>query len=76
MTLVYMHTITIYFVVCESGAFVYNCASNCHCTNQPCDGEHGTCPAGGCQRGYEGIIIVFDFRKGRGNGMSVHNLRT
>jgi hypothetical protein len=43
-----MHTITIYFVVCESGAFVYNCASNCHCTNQPC-------PAGGCQRGYEGI---------------------
>jgi hypothetical protein len=50
-----MHTITIYFVVCESGAFGYNCASNCHCTNQPCDREHGTCPAGGCQRGYEVI---------------------
>jgi hypothetical protein len=55
-----MHTITIYFVVCESGAFVYNCASNCHCTNQPCDREHGTCPAGGCQRGYEGITRSTD----------------
>jgi hypothetical protein len=43
------------FVVCESGTFGNDCSSNCHCVNQTCDPEHGTCPVGGCQRGYKGI---------------------
>jgi hypothetical protein len=43
------------FVVCESGTFGNDCSSNCHCVNQTCDLEHGTCPVGGCQRGYKGI---------------------
>ena len=42
------------FVACVSGTFGNNCASMCHCINHPCNPEHGTCPAGGCQRGYEG----------------------
>ena len=42
------------FVACVSGTFGNNCASMCHCINQPCNPEDGTCPAGGCQRGYEG----------------------
>ena len=49
-----MHNIAIVFVVCVSGTFGNNCFGNCHCVNQPCDPEHGTCPDGACQRGYTG----------------------
>ena len=43
------------FVACGSGTFGNQCSSNCHCVNQPCDAEDGTCLAGECERGYEGI---------------------
>ena len=43
------------FVACVPETIGDNCTINCHCVNQPCDHEDGTCPAGGCQRGYEGI---------------------
>jgi hypothetical protein len=43
------------FVACGSGTFGNHCSRNCHCVNQPCDPEDGTCPAGGCERGYDGI---------------------
>ena len=43
------------FVACAPETIGDNCTINCHCVNQPCDHEDGTCPAGGCQRGYEGI---------------------
>jgi len=42
------------FVACISGTFGNDCSSNCYCINQPCDPEHGTCPAGGCERGNKG----------------------
>ena len=50
-----MHKITLNFVACGSGTFGIHCSRNCHCVNQPCDPEDGTCHAGGCERGYEGI---------------------
>ena len=42
------------FVACVSDTFGNNCPGICHCINQPCNPVHGTCPAGGCDRGYKG----------------------
>ena len=42
------------FAACESGTFGNTCSRNCHCVNQACDPINGTCPDGGCQRGYKG----------------------
>ena len=50
-----VHKITIDFLECVSGTFGNNCSRNCHCVNQPCDPKHGTCPAGGCERGYKDL---------------------
>ena len=44
----------IIFAACESGTFGNACSMNCHCVNQTCDPINGTCPDGGCQRGYKG----------------------
>lgn len=58
----------IYLIACASGTFGDQCSSNCHCVKQPCNPMNGTCPNGGCQRGYKddkcitgtyhGLIIV------------------
>ena len=42
------------FVECVPETFGNGCSSNCHCVNQTCSPVNGTCPAGGCKRGYEG----------------------
>ena len=42
------------FVACVSDTFGNKCPGNCHCINQPCNPVHGTCPTGGCDRGYKG----------------------
>jgi hypothetical protein len=36
--------------------FGSQCLEDCHCRNVsfPCNHVHGTCPEGGCQRGYKG----------------------
>ena len=47
---------TTYFVACTAGTFGSQCLEDCHCRNVsfPCNHVHGTCPEGGCQRGYKG----------------------
>lgn len=42
------------FAACAPGTYGNQCSSMCHCVNQPCDPINGTCPDGGCQRGYKG----------------------
>ena len=42
-------------VVCEYGKFGIEYTKTCHCNNQTCDPCTGTCPPGGCKRGYTGI---------------------
>lgn len=51
---IYLPNIIIIFAACESGTFGNNCSVNCYCINQTCDPINGTCPDGGCQRGYNG----------------------
>jgi hypothetical protein len=46
------------FLECVSGTFGNNCSRNCHCVNQSCDPKHGTCPVGGCERGYTDITCI------------------
>lgn len=45
-----------YLVACTAGTFGSQCLEDCHCSNVsfPCNHVHGTCPEGGCQRGYKG----------------------
>lgn len=42
------------FVECVSGTFGDQCSKSCHCVNQPCNLQNGTCPDGGCESGYNG----------------------
>jgi hypothetical protein len=37
-----------------SGKCGDKCPQTCHCIIKPCDPIAGTCPPGGCQRGYTG----------------------
>ena len=49
--------IMLLFIVCESRTFGNNCSENCFCVSQqPCNKTTGTCPVGGCERGYKGVI--------------------
>lgn len=50
-------TISISFLlVCEARTFGNNCSGNCYCVSQQqCNKTTGTCPIGGCERGYKEI---------------------
>ena len=43
-----------YDLACVSEQFGDKCTQTCHCINTPYDPIAGTCPPGGCQRGYAG----------------------
>lgn len=51
-----------YFIVCESRTFGNNCSMNCYCFNDQCNKTTGTCPPGGCERGYTGITCSTGIR--------------
>jgi hypothetical protein len=45
-----------FFLACVSPSYGRNCENYCYCfNNQSCDLVSGTCPSGGCQKGWEGI---------------------
>ena len=45
----------LFFSACESPRFGRNCKNYCYCfNNQACDHVSGSCPGGGCQKGWEG----------------------
>jgi hypothetical protein len=49
-----IHNIYGCITACVSEQFGDKCTQTCHCINTPYDPIAGTCPPGGCQRGYAG----------------------